>query len=596
MINKRILCSLAAFAMVLGLFSGAILSPEAVYAEGEESSETSTEPIVVSDAANLYAALYFGGNYVLGADVDLTGSQYGTSLYALADTTLDLGEYNVVLPDDNSSIYAWGGNLTIKGGLGKIVKSVKNTDFPAVWAYQGDVTLDGGTIVAGKNPVMVSDGMHFTMNDGNIAGEQYGVIGYGASEIVINDGTISASEVAVLGHGAETGTKITINGGILTSEDTGIYLPQLEGVTKINGGLIRAGLNGVEIRAGSLEINGGEILVPTDVEYKVVANGSGTTTTGAAVSVAQHTTKQPISVKISGGEFTAPVAFSEANPQGNSEEDIAKVSVEITGGEFAGEIKSEDLKDFVTGGRFSAAPAEEDIIPGHEAEENNDGVYEIVPIKIDWKDNYLEELYDGVNALVVQINAELIADRKANLGVSEKTDLSGYGLAGEGELLKVLDVDMTDRDGEKVEVKDNDLMVYIDLSREDYDKISAYDEIKVVYFDEEKKEAERLEAVLTNEDNNYFISFNTTHLSEYGVVGVNNTSEATDDETNEGETSEGEAKVIDATGSTETNADAPETGTVTAAGASATAAALVTAVIIGLITSVASFVFLMRKH
>lgn len=585
MAKYRIACVMSAIAIAFGMGT-CLMTPAAVYAEGEQVQNE--EPTVVTTADGLSDAFYHGGNYILGADIDMTGCQYGTSIPAYKDTVLDLDDFTITLPDATASVLTYGANLTIKGNQGKIVKTIENTDYPTVYAFNGDITFESGSIEGKKFPVFVKEGNSFTMNGGTVSGEQFGIVnhgtltinggvinsnqsgvgGYDLSETTINNGTINANNFAVFGNGSESGTKFNINGGEINGA-FGVYLPQIDGVSTITGGTINASKTGVEIRAGSLEISGGTINVPKNVEYEVIPNGNGATTTGAAVAVAQHTTKQPINVSISGGTFDAPVAFSEANPQKNSEEDIKKVTAEITGGTFGGEIKSEDLVDFVNGGQFTTPPAEEDIVPGHEAEETYEGsgIYEIVPINVDWKDDYLEEAYNDDYAVVVDFHAELIADHRASLNVAEKTDLSGYKLTNGGDLLMALDIDMVDRNNTRIKVKDNNLEVFIDLSEEDYNKLAAYDKVQIVYFDENGNEVERLDATLHGDNGWYWVQFTTTHLSTYGIVGVN-----------------------------ESGSGTPETGTMTAAGASATNAAIVTAVAVGLLTSIVSFAYLIRRR
>ncbi len=82
-------------------------------------------------------------------------------------------------------------------------------------------------------------------------------------------------------------------------------------------------------------------------------------------------------------------------------------------------------------------------------------------------------------------------------------------------------------------------------------------------------------------------------FSTFAIAYSEKEEEPSDDEEDDG----GEAVITDETKTTgKESATAPESGTMTAAGASASAAALVTAVIIGLLTTVTSFVFLMRRR
>lgn len=99
--------------------------------------------------------------------------------------------------------------------------------------------------------------------------------------------------------------KFTITGGTLSSSvAAGIYAPQVNGETTISGEttVIKGGRTGVEVRAGTLTITGGTI-TGNQEEYDFIVNKNGLTTNGAAVSVCQHTTLQPITVTISGGTF-----------------------------------------------------------------------------------------------------------------------------------------------------------------------------------------------------------------------------------------------------------------------------------------------------
>lgn len=506
---------------------------------------------------------------LLGADVTITGR-----LDVYGKTEFDLNGFNIDFSVTGSQtiIVNSGGKLTVEGP-GTISRSddvacikVVGEGGAAELIINDDVKLQGNDKgVQGEYDAII------TMNGGTIIANNAGIIAFDNTTVTMNGGLIQATDgFGIAGNGTwDPGAEFYINGGTIESSGVGIYIPQEDGIVNISGGKIIAGSTGVEIRSGVLNVTGGEIISKA-TEFSIEPNKNGSTTTGAAIAVAQHTTKYPISVNISGGKFVGLRAFNEANPQKNPAEDIAKVNVSITGGVFDGAIASEDLSDFVSGGVFSDEPDEEELIPGFEAELNQAGTgYEIYPKKIDWKLNFLETLYgNGSNAIFIEFNKELIADRKSALNTEEKTDLGGYSLVNGGDLYKVFNIDMVDRDNSKVAVSENDLTVYIEISEEDYKKLSQYDKIYAVYFDDDGNEVERIEAKLVNEsDTWYTIEFNTAHLSSYGIVGVG----------------------LNAV-------TAPETGTVTATGASATVAALTTAIAVGLLTSIVSFAYLIRKH
>ena len=245
--------------------------------------------------------------------------------------------------------------LIINGGL------VNSPDFTIY--NQKDMVMNNGTVTSDGLGIQVYLNATFEMNNGrvetfgdgpaiNFYGDCSGVInngeiiakstspsGYGImafknTSVTINGGLIDANDHALAGNGSDSGNsegtnaKFTINGGELKSiVGAGIYAPQINGETLITGGTI-TGLSAVEIRAGKLKITGGTFNGETSY-YSVIGNDNGLTTDGAAISVAQHTTKQPIDVDICCGTYNGYTPFSITNPLNNPQEDIDKVSVSI---------------------------------------------------------------------------------------------------------------------------------------------------------------------------------------------------------------------------------------------------------------------------
>lgn len=150
--------------------------------------------------------------------------------------------------------------------------------------------------------------------------------------------------------GENTANKLTVDGAKIEVSGHGIYQAGCAD-TNFNNSVITAGCTGIEVRAGSLTVDSSTIAGGNTFECK--ANGSGTTTDGAGIAIAQHTTKAPIDVKINGGKISGAKAVYESNPQNNDSESIDKVKLSITGGEFDGAIESKDLGGFVVGGTFS---------------------------------------------------------------------------------------------------------------------------------------------------------------------------------------------------------------------------------------------------
>jgi len=259
-------------------------------------------------------------------------------------------------------------------------------------------------------------------------------------------GAIKGYYYGISGNGSRNGTEITINGGAITGGDVdngtrgcGIYHPQ-NGTLTINSGTINGGETAVEMRAGTLNINGGlftAIATPTATN----PNGSGTTSSGAAIAIAQHTTKQPINVTITGGEFRGYSAFYESNPQNNGVSDISKISLSITGGEFKAvnggsvAVYSEDaaankINGFISGGSFSSIVENEYCAVGYIPKtEKVSGMYNVTE---GWKITF--NANGGTGTMGVQtIPANIATALTANAFTREGYTFDGWNTLADGK-------------------------------------------------------------------------------------------------------------------------------------------------------------------
>lgn len=248
-------------------------------------------------------------------------------------------------------------------------------------------TLDlAGHSIKPSNDLVLTSGVIYLKNDVNMtiedsvgtgsidmrterldANNQYAAIyaavalmpegGY-SSSLTVNGGTLAAQYYAIAGNGSSGlgETAITINGGTLISADgASIYHPQ-RGVLTVNDGTFVATDSAIELRSGTLVINGGTFTA-TESPIDTAPNGSGTTTKGAAIAIAQHTTKFPINVVINGGTFNGYHAFYEHTPQDEPNLDV--ISIQINGGTFNAPndskmpVHSEDFSGFINAGTFS---------------------------------------------------------------------------------------------------------------------------------------------------------------------------------------------------------------------------------------------------
>ena len=262
---------------------------------------------------------------VLSEDIEVT-----ESLRVQGDIVLDL----------NGHVIKPANNVTITGGVVGILRGGKLTIKDSVG--NGKITsLDSGNVYGAVQLTMPGESA-----TGSVA------------TLVVESGILEGYYYAVVGNGTRHNTSITINGGTLSAikdDGTGIYHPQ-DGTLVVNGGTITGG-TGIEIRSGSLTVNGG-VIEGTAIPVSVTPNGNGTTTTGAGIAIAQHTTLKDINVKVKDGTIKGYSALYESNPQNNS--DITnQVKIAITGGNFeainGGEavVYSEDITDFVVRGTFN---------------------------------------------------------------------------------------------------------------------------------------------------------------------------------------------------------------------------------------------------
>lgn len=285
--------------------------------------------------------------------------------------TLDLNGFTISGKGTVLDLY---GTIEIKdsseGGNGKIV-STERTNTPPNSPNSNGIWINNDTSV--------------TINSGTIEGNTWGVVVAGVNaSLTMNGGTVING---ITGNGNENAgvpeyapTTITINGGVVKGGELGIYHPQVGTLTITNGDI--SGQSGIEMRAGTLNVTGGSISSTGD-RLDVRENGGGQTTVGAALAIAQHTTKRPITVNISGGNFNGPAALNEANPQGNPEDATKNVGIVVNGGNFVGNInKNKDASNLqITGGTFSdTESAKEYLASGKEFDRNGNVVPETITI------------------------------------------------------------------------------------------------------------------------------------------------------------------------------------------------------------------------
>ncbi|MBQ6461503.1 hypothetical protein IJJ36_03715 [Candidatus Saccharibacteria bacterium] len=508
----------------------------------------------------------------------------------------------------------------------------------ALSVIDGTVAMTDGRITGGNVGVNLDDGAEFTMSGGDITASTWVVSAYNDTTFTMDGGTITTTgpdSIGVSGNGTADPAKgnyggnarFNLNGGTITSNDLGVYAPQVGGVTTLGSNLIiNATKCGVEVRAGTLNVNGATITVDENIDPIFNPNGNGSTAEGVAIAVAQHTTEQPIDVTIGGGVFTAPIAFGESNPQKNDGTAVDQITLAIHGGTFNATngdpvVASEDVEKFIDGGAFNKYVETKYIADGYRANSvSNGATYVVLPIS---------------NTATTDDTGGENADENQEELNSVAQDVLGALYNNYNDLVGDEPVELTSDTGTKFLIEHPEaaraalenghtIVMALDGHEIDIDSLG----------DEEKAE---LEAMLESGMVpfgllDYWIDLNETDgISSGSWLGVvtetPNAIEFTYDVSMAPELPEGitriwkvirvhgnDVDILDAEYDPETKlvsflsdkfsafvitytdiATAPYTGTMTVMGASVVSASLATAISIGVVTSIFSFIVLARK-
>lgn len=316
----------------------------------------------------------------------LAAAKDGQTVKVLANTTMTTGRVEgvsitldingcAVEADNRAFNVVKGGRLTLDdtagGGVLKVNKVGSTLSLGIVTGSKGSVVMKGGTLEVPEYGIYTTNddtGAYVSMQGGLIKAD-YGICSIGngtehSAKVEVSGGEIRAGifGFGTNGSNGNGGVDFVMTGGTITSvaEDApALYLPAYYSTATITGGTITGG-TGIEIRAGELSVSG-DARISGVGPLESNPNGSGSTSSGAGIAVAQHATKQPVNVTISGNaKVVGTVALHESNPQKNDSEAIEQVKIAVTGGaletsapDAAQAVYSEDCTGFVTGGVFN---------------------------------------------------------------------------------------------------------------------------------------------------------------------------------------------------------------------------------------------------
>ena len=313
------------------------------------------------------AAASVNGKYYASLADAVAAAGAGDTVTLLADTTeklsiskdkvftLDLG--GNTLTGVGGQVLDIYGDVTIKNGT---VKMTGADTASAIWLNQtAKLTVESDAIISVSNNAEDNCYCIGLWSDCT------------AAELTVKGTLEGGSGITVNGLIKDTAVqnKLLVDGATINAVNHGIYQAG-NATTSVNNSTI-TGSTGIEVRAGNIETNNSSIT--GNGEFSCKNNPSGTTTTGVGIAIAQHTTTLPIDVKISGGTISGTYSVYEANPQKNSADAISKVEISISGGSFDGNVYSEDIDKFITGGNFSSSLKDTDYLADSLKAELNTG-------------------------------------------------------------------------------------------------------------------------------------------------------------------------------------------------------------------------------
>ncbi|WP_337675803.1 S-layer homology domain-containing protein [Dysosmobacter sp.] len=362
--KRKFLSILLTLAMALTLL------PTAAMAEGDSETPAGGEPTPVEAPAETKVAQIGDVKYDTLAEAVAAVADGGTVML-LADVTeletisitggkkvdLNLNEKNITFKADNYFLVDNGAlNVTGKGNITSSHGNDDKTWLPTIYAYGTDTdTANYSVVTVGKDVVIDNRGSY------GLAIGHKNFKAYGAKVIV--EGTVTSTYgFTVTGNAIATEGNIpeitvTESGKIVSTDGSAIYAAGY-GTYNIAGTLSGTEF-GIEIRAGKLNVEDTAKISATGNFSDPVPNGNGSTVTGAAIAVSQHTTNLPIDVNIKGGEIsetgTNGHALYEIDTVENEKaENVAKdVSITVSGGSFNGNVYSTNNKLSITGGAFT---------------------------------------------------------------------------------------------------------------------------------------------------------------------------------------------------------------------------------------------------
>ena len=347
---------------------------------------------------------------------------------------------------------------------------------------------------------------------------------YGGT-LILDSGEVKSLDAPFAGNNTTGDMNFIVNGGTLTAiHGAAIYMPG-QGKIEINGGTINGGIN---LRMGQVTINGGNIINNNPQNVDLIEdyygfNGSVWLSDAIAVIGGTYTSDNAeygnsLNIVINGGNFESKIGNAlTIYAFGKVEQDM---NLEINGGTFNGKEISVAIEDADSLGLEDYSNVK---VEDYKKFDNN------VDVSITsgtFNSNVESLLTDGYKVVEteglykVEANLVISTDDENVIFKSEKPLPNDYVLAVKEEKLidtKVLatyDISVKDNNDQVVKLENGNYAISIKVTDE---QVKGFALFKVAYINDEGKVAEILDAELKDG----VITFETTHLSTYAIIGYN---------------------------------------------------------------------------
>lgn len=423
------------------------------------------------------------------------------------DLILDLNGHTITstFPDQNGGNIVTSYKLTIKDSKGNGKFDASSGNGYAFYAIDGGtLILESGEIISKYAPFSgnnTTGDMNFIVNGGTLTAlEGAAIYMPGQVNLEINDGTLNGGINLRMGQ-------ITINGGTIVNNNTK-NVDAIEDYYSYSGNVFFS--DAIAIFGGTYTSENAEY---GNTLNMVINGGNFESEIGNALSIyALGKVKQELNVTITGGTFNGKeISVSVETPKTlELDGDASKIA----------EYSKEDNKvnAVITGGSYNSN-VESLVTDGYKVIENN-GLYTVQPnLTIETDDenvsfesdtpisNDYKLVVEEVEVKDVEALTETISDK-----ITES--LKDTEVLQSTKVLATYDISVKDSTDTVVKMENGNYAISIKLTE---DQIGDYNTFKVVYINDKGEVAEVLDATLTDG----VLTFKTTHLSTYAVVGYN---------------------------------------------------------------------------